>query len=103
MKVKIHDFEYTGRELIEEYSKWGVEMNRTKTVTVCIGRIQQDLLLKIRQQCDYCKYLGLEITNDDTLDHTMGDKNILDRIAISMPNGILWIQTITKTNETKNI
>jgi len=40
------DLEYLTRKLVEEYTKWSLEVNVNKTEYVCIGGLQQDLILR---------------------------------------------------------
>jgi len=96
------DLEYMTRKLIEEYNKWGLDVNLEKTRYMCIGGVQQDLILEdgqIIKNCKDYKYLGMKITNDGTLDQTIKERNIQGRQAISMMNGILWDQQISKQNK----
>lgn len=97
-----HDIEYMTRKLIEEYDKWGLEVNIQKTAYMCVGGQQQDLILndgKCIKQTKKYKYLGAQITNDGTLDETIKDRNIQGRRSIAMLNGVLWDKGITTKNK----
>lgn len=96
------DLTYMTRKLIEEYKNWGLEVNIEKTESMCIGGIPQKINLEDGRQINHCqeyKYLGMKLTHDGTLDTAIKDRNIQGRRAISMMNGILWDQSISKTNK----
>lgn len=96
------DLEYMARKLIEEYEKWGLEVNIEKTRYMNIGGTRQDLLLNNGQRIKYSenyKYLGLEITDDGKLDQAIRNRNTLGRRAITRLNSILWDQHISKSNK----
>ena len=96
------DLSYMTRKLIEEYKKWGLEINIDKTKSMCIGGTPQNIILedgKVIGHCDHYKYLGVNITQDGRLDAAIKNRNIQGRRAISMMNGILWDQTISKANK----
>lgn len=96
------DLSYMTRKLIEEYTKWGLEVNVTKTECMCIGGTPQNIALEDGGEIKHCeeyKYLGLKITRNGTLDTAIKDRNTQGRKAIAMMNGILWDQTISKTNK----
>ncbi|XP_060530458.1 uncharacterized protein LOC132704465 [Cylas formicarius] len=60
MAQEYDDVEYMTRNLIEEYKKWGLEVNLPKTKYMCIGGAQRDLLLEDGQTiktCEPYKYL----------------------------------------------
>lgn len=96
------DIEYMTRKLIEEYKKWGLEVNISKTEYMCIGGTQQNLLLEdgqIIRSCENYKYLGMHISNSGTLDYAIKERNTQGRKAIAMLNSILWDQKITRRNK----
>lgn len=73
------DMEYMTRKLIEEYNKWGLEVNVDKTEYMCIGGKQKDLVLNNGQQIKHYqeyKYLRMKITHNGTLDGTIRDREI---------------------------
>ncbi|XP_030749700.1 uncharacterized protein LOC115877593 [Sitophilus oryzae] len=93
------------RKLIEEYKKWGLEVNIAKTECMTVGGPQENIVLEdgsVIKNCDKYKYLGLKITNDGKLDEGIKDRIMQGRRATSMLNGVLWDQGISKTNK-KNI
>ena len=89
------------RKLIEEYAKWELEVNLNKTEYTCIGRHQQDLLPDNSQHMKRCtghKYLGLKITQNETLHKTILARNINVQSckANAMLNSILGIKVLGK-------
>ena len=97
------DINYMTRKLIEEYQKWGLEINTNKTEYMCIGGEQQDLILEEGKKIKCCtkyKYLGMQITNDGLLDTAIKERNQLGRNAITVLNGILWDRSINNKNKT---
>ncbi|XP_030746803.1 uncharacterized protein LOC115875475 [Sitophilus oryzae] len=99
------DLEYMTRKLIEEYHKWGLEVNLNKTEYMCIGGEQQNLILEQQQQeikhCQKYKYLGMHITNDGSLDEEIKCINNQGKQAIRQLNSILWNKAISKENKHK--
>ncbi|XP_060524437.1 uncharacterized protein LOC132700877 [Cylas formicarius] len=96
------DVEYMMRKLIEEYKKWGLEVNLPKTKYMCIGGAQCDLLLEDAQaikSCETYKYLGMYISSSGTLDYAIKERNNQGRKAITMLNTFLWDQKITRRNK----
>ncbi|XP_044760889.1 uncharacterized protein LOC123318344 [Coccinella septempunctata] len=90
------------RKLVEEYKKWGLEVNVKKTESMCIGGTPQNITLEDGTQISHCteyRYLGMKLTHDGTLDAAIKDRNVQGRKAISMMNGILWDQSISKSNK----
>ncbi|XP_030757829.1 uncharacterized protein LOC115883613 [Sitophilus oryzae] len=102
----IDDLEYMTRNLIEEYEKWGLELNIKKTEYMCISGHQQDLRLatgQVIRHCNSYKYLGIKIFKDGTLDEAILERNMQGRKAVSKLNGILWDKNITIENKKKNL
>ncbi|XP_056648205.1 uncharacterized protein LOC130452786 [Diorhabda sublineata] len=91
------------RKLVEEYRKWGLEVNFSKTEYMCIGGEQQNLILEETQQkishCTKYKYLGMIITNDGRLDEAIAQRNNQGRQAIRQLNSVLWDKQISKENK----
>ncbi|XP_045462483.1 uncharacterized protein LOC123672426 [Harmonia axyridis] len=92
----VDDLNYMTRKLVEEYAKWGLEVNIQKTQYLCIGGGRQssdpDLTLSSSQsikQSKAYKYLGLRISEDGFLDESIRERNTLGRRTISMLNGVL--------------
>lgn len=70
------------RKRIEEYTRWGLEVNIDKTEYMCIGEEQKDLALLNGQRIKVCKeykYLGLKITNNELLDEVIRKKNSVEK------------------------
>lgn len=98
------DLEYMTRKLIEEYTKWGLEVNLSKTEYMCIGGEQRDLILnsgKTIKQCTEYKYLGMRLTNNGDLTEAIKDRNTQGRKAIALLNSVLWDKNISKENKTR--
>ncbi|XP_044760850.1 uncharacterized protein LOC123318297 [Coccinella septempunctata] len=96
------DLEYMTRKLIEEYEKWGLELNIAKTQRMSIGGTREDVVLedgRVIKDCEEYKYLGLKITRDGLMDEGIKERVVLGRKAISMLNGVVWDQRISKDNK----
>lgn len=96
------DMNYMMRKLIEEYEKWGLEVNLKKTEYMCLGGEREDLVDDNGQrikQCDVYKYLGVKITKNGALDEAIHERNLQGRKAIAMLNSILWDRGISKENK----
>jgi hypothetical protein len=69
---------------------------------MCIGGQQQDLILadgeNIRETKSY-QYLGVNISQDRTLDNASRDGSSLGRNVIALMNGILWDKKITEESK----
>ena len=78
------------RKLIEDYQKWGLDININKIEYMCVGGEQRHLILESRQEIKCCakyKYLGVEITNEGMLDTAIKERNLLGKNNITVPNG----------------
>lgn len=87
------DVNYMIRKLIEEYQKWGLEINIEKTEYMCIGGEQHNLILRNGQLIKCCKkykYLEMEITNEGTSDEgaAIKERNLQGRKTIILLNKI---------------
>jgi len=101
----IDDIEYMTRKLMEEYNKWGLEVNIDKTEYMCIGGQQQDLRLATGHTIKHCseyKYLGVKISKAGTLDEAIAERNVQARRAISILNNTLWNKNIHTNNKKTN-
>ena len=60
------DISYMLRKLAEEYAKWGLEINTSKTEYLIVGGEGQDLKLgtKVIKNIKNFKYLGVTMTSD---------------------------------------
>ncbi|CAG9840007.1 unnamed protein product, partial [Diabrotica balteata] len=56
--------------------------------------------ITIKHCCDY-KYLGITISQDETLEKAIREINTSGRKAIIMLNNILWDQSISKRNKNR--
>lgn len=98
------DLNYMARKLVEEYSEWGLDVNFEKTEYMCIGGAQQDLVIAdgtLIKNCQKYKYLGVEISQEGTLDSAIRERNAAGRRAIGMLNSIIWDRNIRKENKVK--
>ena len=98
------DIEYMARKLVEEYEKWGLNINLKKTNYMAIGTDSKDLILEegkgIINHCEEYIYLGVKITNTGKHEEDINGRINKGRMAISKLN-ILWDRDITiktKTN-----
>ena len=76
------DINYMTRKLIEEYQKCGPDININKTEYMCVGGEQRNLTLENWQEINCCakyEYLGMEITNEGTLDIAIKKQNLLGK------------------------
>ncbi|XP_072375789.1 uncharacterized protein [Diabrotica undecimpunctata] len=92
------DLEYMARKLMEEYKKWGLEVNLQKTQYLCIGgeHTVDDLDLedgKIKK-CDQCIYLGVKLTRTGRTDEAIKDRITKGNRVIGALNLVLWQKNI---------
>lgn len=63
------------RKLIEEYGRWGVEVNTDKTQYICRGHEESPGNLDLEKQkiknCSECVYLGVKRTTTGKCDDTV--------------------------------
>ena len=88
------------RKLIEDYQKWGLDININKIESTCVGGEQQNLTLKNGQEIKCCtkyKYLGVEVTNRGTLDTAIKERNPLEKKLITVLKGIPWDRNINNS------
>ena len=86
------DMNYMTHKLIEEYQKWELDINIYKTEYMCVGREQRKLTLENGQEIKCYikhKFLGVEITNEGTLDTAIKERNLPGKKAITTLNGML--------------
>lgn len=97
------DAEYMLRKLVEEYEKWGLELNMEKTQYMTIGTEGRDLNTEkgnIKRTSQY-KYLGVLLTEDGKDDRDILQKIGKGRAMTHKLHGILWNNRITKKTKTK--
>ena len=90
------------RKFIEEYHKWGPDININQTENICVGGEKSNLTLESGQEIKCCakyKYLGVDITNKGTLYTTIKERNLLGKKTITVPDGILWDRNINSSNK----
>lgn len=101
----IEDIEYITRKLIEEYKKWGLQVNKNKTKYMVIGDINQDLTLEegmgTIKHTEAYKYLGVTITQEGKQDKEINARINAGKYTIGALNGILWDQQIRKETKRK--
>lgn len=92
------DMTYMLNKLIEEYTKWGLEVNTEKTQSMVIGGKGQDIELDngIIKTVKYYDYLGVTICEDGK-----DDKDILKKIGrgknmTKTLHPLLWNKNLTK-------
>lgn len=94
------DIEYMMRKLVEEYSRWGLDVNIDKTKYLCVGSEENDIHLtmennqKIKACQDY-KYLGVTFDKTGTDDKEITSRIIQAKRAIRCLNNILWSTQIS--------
>lgn len=88
-------------KLIEEFGKWGLEINVEKTKYLTIGGTRQDIVTEsgIIKGVEQCEYLGVTIDEDGK-----DNKDILKKIGkgknmIKALHPILWSKNITKNTK----
>lgn len=77
---------------LQQYRKGGLDVNTKKTKYMCIGGLQQDLVLQKRQHIKHSemyKYLGIHLRREGTLYEAIPQSNIQARKAISLLNSVL--------------
>jgi len=95
------DMTYMLNKLIEEYRKWGLEVNTDKTQYMNIGGTGQDIETEsgIIKHVDQYEYLGVTIHHDGR-----DNKDIMKKIGkgknmIKALHSILWSRNVTKRNK----
>lgn len=89
------DIQYMACKIIEEYRKWGLEMNLGKTACMCIGGIKQDRMLNNGQISSIKHYRRWKCR------WSIPRAGIQGRKAIWMLNSVLWDQNISTINKHK--
>lgn len=95
------DMSYMLNKLIEEYNKWGLEVNTEKTQYMVIGGKGEDIELEsgtIKNVAEY-EYLGVTICEDGRDDKDIRKKMGKGKNMIKALHPILWNNNIT--NKTK--
>lgn len=91
------DVEYMVRKLIEEYDKWGLDVNLQKTKYMVIGREGQDIVTAkgvINHVTEY-EYLGVTLTSDGTDDRDILNKMGKGRAITRQLHSVLWNKNIS--------
>lgn len=97
------DMIYMVNKLMEEYRKWGLNINLQKTEYMCLGKDVGDLILETGKikKCESFKYLGSIITNIGTCERDIQNKIALAKNATKTLHGIIWNKNITKETKIK--
>ncbi|XP_044755015.1 uncharacterized protein LOC123313968 [Coccinella septempunctata] len=96
------DIEFMTRKLMEEYHKWGLTVNMSKTQYMCVGGENEDLMLegglKIKSCEDYV-YFGTVISQNGRTDKEIQQRINKGRKIIGALNSILWSKEISKQHK----
>jgi len=86
------DIDYMIRKLTEEYEKWGLTINLTKTEYLKIKEDQNDHQLSVKEirNCEEYKYLGTIIAKEGTSKRDIKQKLQQSRKVIQTLNPLLW-------------
>ena len=95
------DMVYMLNKLIEEFKKWGLQVNTEKTKYMHIGGVGQDINLEsgVIKHVDKYEYLGVTITNDGRDNEDILKKTGKGRNMIKALHPILWNKNLI--NKTK--
>jgi len=95
------DINYMTRKLIEEYEKWGLDINVSKTKYMVVGGNGQDLLTH-RGIIEYVKefnYLGFTLTDDGRDNKDILNKTNRGRQVIRALHPLAWDSGINKNTK----
>ena len=97
------DMVYMLNKLIEEFKKWGLQVNTEKTKYMHIGGVGQDINLEsgVIKHVDKYEYLGVTITNDGRDNEDILKKTGKGRNMIKALHPILWNKNLI--NKTKKM
>lgn len=97
------DSSYMVRHLQEEYQKWGLTINTSKTEYLVVGEEHVDDLdlgtTKIRH-CNSYKYLGVTISSKGKSREDIINKIAQGKRVIRQLNSVLWNNKVTKRTKT---
>ncbi|KAK7794664.1 hypothetical protein R5R35_003782 [Gryllus longicercus] len=91
------DVTYMFRKLVEEYGKWGMEINLQKTEYMVVRGMPHDLETSIgiiKGKTQY-KYLGVTLTACGRDEQDVKNKTTRGKIAIRQLNPVLWNSIIS--------
>lgn len=90
------DADYMLRKLDDEYAKWGLNMNMSKTEYLPVGSTQGDPDLQIKRvrRCRQYKYLGSIISDDGTTKEDIRNRVQQGKKATRILNSLLWSDKI---------
>lgn len=87
------DLAYMMRKLIEEYSKWGLNINTMKTLYLPIGKDGVDLQISsslVIKKCSQYTYLGSIINQEGSCEDDIRHRINLGKASIQVLNALLW-------------
>lgn len=90
------------RKLIEEYERWGLEVNRNKTKYMSVGGSVEGLVLEnneIIESCEEYRYFGIKIVNNGRSEKEIEDRIKKGKMTIGALNPILWSSNISKNRK----
>lgn len=95
------DVSYMFRKLVEEYEKWGLEINLQKTEYMVIGAQGHDLHTEkgVIKNTNHYKYLGVTLTSDGRDELDVQNKIRRGKTIIKQLHPILWNDTISKNTK----
>src|SRR5215510_10713605 len=93
------DLEYMCRNLKEEYSKWGLNINIAKTKYISLGTDTKHLEIDNGDTIIGFKYLGSIFTTDGRETENIRHRATQAREIIGALNGVWWSKVITKKPE----
>ncbi|XP_072375573.1 uncharacterized protein [Diabrotica undecimpunctata] len=90
------NLKYMARKLMEEYKKWGLEVNLQKTQYLCIGgeNTADDLEDEKIKKCDQSIYLGVKLTKTGRTNKAIKDRITKGKRVIGALNSVLWQKNI---------
>lgn len=99
------DLEYMSRKLIEDYDKWGLSVNFSKTNYMCVDGLTEDIMLndgQVIKAYEKYIYLGTKITSSGRTEKEIDSRitkgrRVIDIKLVSME------QTYIKSKEKTNI
>jgi hypothetical protein len=90
------------RKLKEEFTKWGLEINMSKTKYLVIGATAQDIKIggNTIEACMEFTYLGVTFTHTESSHRDISNKTAQGKKAIQLLNSILWSKKVQKKKKT---
>ena len=76
-------------------------LHSTDAQSICVSEDKNEAL-ENGQEIKFCvtyKHLGVEITNEGTLDTAIKERNLLENKVVTVLNGTLWDRNIDSNNK----